>query len=329
MDLNVPTLGIQTAVYNNTVGIITITTTTNHNLNVGMGVSIAGLGFTCPSGPGISTFPSGNFGYVFEVAAIGAANSFSAYVGVSTLAHTYVSGGTVKINTTRPFDGQVVYFDELYYTVGGVTVGSGGTGYTENVDITFSDPSEPWGVSATAVGEVTNGSVTSVEMVSNGRGYTGIPTVTFASPNSGINTATGTANLIPTYYSILRSTPISGGICTITVNDNVPYAVGLGSTVPFFKQSRVLASGHSLEYIGSGTNISSALPNQGGVPIQENEIDMRNGGLVVFTSTDQSGNFRIGDGVVINQQTGTISGTFYSKSLFSTMTPFILALGGD
>ena len=329
LNLNVPTLGVQTAVYDSNVGIITITTTTNHNFNVGMGVSIAGLGFTCPSGPGISTFPSGNFGYIFEVAAIGAANSFSAYVGVSTLAHTYVSGGTVKINTTRPYDGQVVYFDELYYTVGGVTVGSGGTGYTENVDITFSDPNEPWGVSATAVGEVTNGSVTSVEMVSNGRGYTTAPTVTFASPNSGINTATGTANLIPTYYSILRSTPISAGICTIVVNDNVPYAVGVGSTVPFFKQSRILASGHSLEYIGSGTNINSALPNQGGVAIQENEIDMRNGGLVVFTSTDQSGNFRIGDGVVINQQTGTISGTFYSKSLFSTMTPFILALGGD
>jgi hypothetical protein len=329
LNLNVPTLGIQTAVYDSTVGIITITTTTNHNFNVGMGVTIAGLGFTCPSGPGIATFPSGNFGYIFEVNAIGAANSFSAYVGVSTLAHTYVSGGTVKINVTRPFDGQVVYFDELYFTVGGVTVGSGGTGYTENVDITFSDPNEPWGVPATVVGEVTNGSVTSVEMVSNGRGYTTAPTVTFASPNSGINTATGTANLIPTYYSILRSTPISAGICTIVVNDNVPYAVGVGSTVPFFKQSRILASGHSLEYIGSGTNINSALPNQGGVAIQENEIDMRNGGLVVFTSTDQSGNFRIGDGVVINQQTGTISGTFYSKSLFSTMTPFILALGGD
>ena len=51
--------------------------------------------------------------------------------------------------------------------------------------------------------------------------------------------------------------------------------------------------------------------------------------MVVFTSTDQAGNFRIGDGVVINQQTGTISGQFYSKSLFSTVTPFILALGGD
>jgi hypothetical protein len=375
---------ISTANYTSTTGILTVTTSANHNFTVGISVTMSNLVFSCNSGNGMSTayfppapgdnngnsnyifdvislpasnqfvvnvgtstithsyvnggvvsistianFPSGDYGYIFEVAAIGAANSFSAYVGVSTLSHTYNSGGTVKINTTRPYDGQVVYFDELYYTVGGVTVGSGGTGYTQNVDITFSDPSEPWGVSATAVGEVTNGSVTSVEMVSNGRGYTGIPTVTFASPNSGINTATGTANLIPTYYSILRSTPISGGICTITVNDNLPYAVGLGSTVPFFKQSRVLASGHSLEYIGSGTNINGALPNQGGVPIQENEIDMRNGGLVVFTSTDQAGNFRIGDGVVINQQTGTISGTFYSKSLFSTMTPFILALGGD
>jgi hypothetical protein len=28
------------------------------------------------------------------------------------------AGGTVKINVIRPFDGQVVYFDNLYYTVG-------------------------------------------------------------------------------------------------------------------------------------------------------------------------------------------------------------------
>ena len=89
-----------------------------------------------------------------------------------------------------------------------------------------------------------------------------------------------------------------------------------------------MASGHSFEYIGSGTEISRSLPSTGGVQIQDNETNSIDGGLVVFTSTDQSGNFRIGDGVVINQNTGTISGTFYSKSLFSTMTPFILALGG-
>jgi hypothetical protein len=432
LDLNVPTLNVSSALYDNVSGIVTVTTSSNHNFNVGMGVSIAGLKFTCSSanvvtnynistanytsttgiltvttstnhnftvgisvtmsnlvfscnsGSGISTayfppapgdnngdsnyifdvislpasnqfvvnvgtstithnyvnggvvsistianFPSGDYGYIFEVAAIGAANSFSAYVGVSTLAHTYQSGGTVKINVSRPFDGQVIYLDELYFTIGGVTVSSGGTGYTQNTNITFSSPDEPWGISATAVGEVVNGSVTKVEMVSNGRGYLTAPTVTFSSPDVGINTAIGTANLIPSYYVISSSTPVSAGICTITITDNVPYAVGVGSTVPFFKQSRILASGHSLEYIGSGTNIATALPASGGVTIQENEIDMRNGGLVVYTSTDQSGNFRIGDGVVINQQDGTVSGTSYSKSLFSTMTPFILALGGE
>jgi hypothetical protein len=329
LDLNVPTLNVIDALYDNTTGLTTITVDNNHNFNVGMGVSIVGLAFTCSSGPGIVTYPSGNSGYVFEVQSIPSSTSFEVYVGVSTLSHTYNSGGTANINVVRPFDGQVIYLDELYFTIGGVTVSSGGTGYTQNVDITFSSPDEPWGIPATAVGEVRNGSVTNVEMVSNGRGYTTAPTVTFASPSSGSNIATGTANLVPTYYTILSSTPISAGICTITLSDNVPYAVGVGSTVPFFKQSRVLASGHSLEYIGSGTNIATALPASGGVPIQANETDARNGGLVVFTSTDQSGNFRIGDGVVINQQTGTISGTFYSKSLFSTMTPFILALGGD
>ena len=331
LDLSTPTLGVQTASYNNTTGLLTITTNANHNLSVGMGVTIAGLGFTCPSGPGIVTYPSGNYGYVFTVDSVGAANSFSAYVGASTLPHSYVSGGTVAIDVIRPFDGQVVYVENLYYTVNDINITNPGSGYNSTPTITIGDPStgNEWGVTATSVAELIGGSVTNIEMVSNGRGYTSTPTVTFSAPDVGINTATGTAELLPTYYSIVRSTPISSGICTVTLNENIPYNVGVGTTVPFFKQSRVLASGHSFEYIGSGTNINSCLPAQGGVPIQENETDARNGGLVVYTSTDQSGNFRIGDGVQINQVTGTISGTFYSKSLFATMTPFILALGGD
>ena len=329
LNLNVPTYNVSSVVYNNISGITTITTSSNHNFSVGMGVTIVGLGFTCPSGPGIVTYPSGNFGYVFEVQSIPTANQLVVNVGPSSLPHTYVSGGTAKINVSRPFDGQVVYFDSLYYTVNKIQVSSGGTGYNSSPIITISEPSTSWGVQATAVAEVTNGSVTGIEIVSSGRGYTTAPTLTIAGPDVGINTATATLQLLPTYYSILSSTQVSSGICTITVSDNVPYAVGVGSTVPFFKQSRVLASGHSLEYIGSGVTIANALPAAGGVPIQDNETDARNGGLVVFTSTDQSGNFRIGDGVVINQQTGTISGTFYSKSLFSTMTPFILALGGE
>ena len=325
LDVSVPTLNVAAATYDNTTGLTTITVDATHNFNVGMGVTIAGLGFTTINGS--VSLPSAGVGNIFEVVSTPTTTSFSAYIGVSTLSHTYSSGGTAKINAVRPFDGQVVYFDELYYTVDSITVGSGGTGYTGTATVTIGQPSEDWAVPATAVAEVENGVVTSVEMVSNGRGYGSTPpTVTFSSPNVGLNTATGTANILPTYYVVQSATPIVSGITTITTTENVPYAVGVGSTAPFFKQSRVLASGHSFEYIGSGVTITSALPQNGGVPIQANEIVDRNGGLVVYTSTDQAGNFRIGDGVQINQQTGTISGRFYSKSLFSTMTPFILAL---
>jgi hypothetical protein len=259
-----------------------------------------------------------------------ASTIFTMNIGIATQPHTYVlNTGTAKINVSRPFDGQVVYFGDLYYTANKIRVSAGGTGYTSTPTVTISSPSTFWGVPASAVAEISNGSVSVINIVSNGRGYTTPPSITISSPNVGINTATATIELVPTYYAILSSTPVSSGICTINVGENVPYSVGVGTAVPFFKQSRVLASGHSLEYIGSGTEIATALPAQGGVTIQDNEIDMRNGGLVVFTSTDQSGNFRIGDGVAINQQTGTISGSFYSKSLFSSMTPYILALGGE
>jgi hypothetical protein len=258
-----------------------------------------------------------------------ASTMFSCNVGVSTISHTYYGGGTAQINVVRPFDGQVVFFNDLYYSIGKISVDDGGSGYGDNAFVTIDPPSTSWGIPAQAVAEVKNGSVVNIEMISNGRGYTTLPRVTISAPNSGINTAKATALPIPSYFAIEKSTPVSSGICTITLTDFVPYEVGIGTQVYFYKQSRVLASGHSLEYIGSGTEISRAVPANGGVPIQANETDSRNGGLVVFTTTDQTGNFRIGDGVVINQQTGTISGIFYAKSLFSTMTPFILALGGD
>jgi len=329
VSLNNPTFNVTNAIYNNVTGIVTITTDNEHGFEVGMGVTIAGLNFSCPSGPGIVTYPSGNNGYIFDVLSTPTTYSFSANVGASTLPHTYVSGGTVKLNLIRPFDGQVIYFNTLYCTVSKIRVGSAGTGYLTPPTITISAPPTDWGVSAQAAAEVRNGSVVNIELISSGRGYVTPPTITISSPDVGINTATATLETLPTYYAVLSSTPISAGITTITVNENVPYVVSAGSSIPFFKQSRILASGHSFEYIGSGTNINSALPNQGGVPIQDNEVDMRNGGLVVYTSTDQSGNFRIGEGVVVNQTTGSISGIFYSKSLFSTLTPFILALGGE
>ena len=277
----------------------------------------------------IATFPSGDNGYVFSVKSVPAANQFTVHVGTNDREHTYDSGGTVELNVVRPYDGQVVYFDELYNTVGKITLTNAGSGYNSTPTITIDSPGESWGITATALPTISNGSVTEIEILSSGRGYTSVPNITFSSPDVGINTATATIELLPTYYSVKSSTPISAGISTITFNENLPYSVGIGTTVPFFKQSRVLASSHSFEYIGSGTDPVASLPSRGGVSIQENEVDNRNGGLVIYTSTDQGGNFRIGEGVVIDQVTGTISGNFYSKSLFANVTPLILALGGE
>ena len=322
LNVGVNTLGVTTADYTASSGIVTITTNAAHNFNKGLQVEIRDLQFRCSPGGPTTSFPSGNFGNIFTVNEVGAANSFSAFVGVSTLSHDYVNAGVVSTFVTRPYDGQVVYVDNIFNSISGVAITNGGSGYTTPPAVTFSDPSESWGIKATGNAVLTNGVVTSVDMISNGRGYTGTPTVTIA------GAAAGTPNILPTYYVVSSATPIVGGISTVTFTERVPYAVGVGSTVPFFKQSRVLASSHAFEYIGSGNTFPDALPARGGVAIPENEIVNKNGGLVIFTSTDQAGNFKIGDGVIINQLEGSISGDAYNRSLFASITPYILALGG-
>lgn len=229
--------------------------------------------------------------------------------------------------TTRPYDGQVVYFDKLYRSVDTITITSGGSGYTSTPSVTISSPTGPNGEVATAFATLEDGVVTEIDIISSGSQYdpTDTVTVTISAPDSG-TTATATANLADTYYTINSSTPISAGITTLTLAENLLNTVGVGSTAYFFQQSKIIASSHTFEYIGSGNDIASATPKRGGVTIQANEVVTQNGGSVIYTSTDQAGNFRIGDEFQINQNTGTISGRAFSKSLFSEMTPFILAL---
>ena len=320
INLDTPTKTISNFDYDNVSGVATVTAS-SHGFEVGMGVTLSSMTLSCSYGN--KSYPDGNVGNVFEVKSVADANTFTVNVGPSTVSHSYVSGGTAKIDVIRPFDGQVVYFDTLYKSVDRITITNGGSGYTSAPTVTIAAPSESWGIRATATAEITNGILTKINIVSSGRGYTSVPSITVS------GSATASITTKPDYYVITESTPISAGISTITVSENVPYAVGIGTNVPFFKQSRIIASSHSFQYIGSGVELVNSLPSRGGTAIQENEIYDKNGGLTIFTSTDQTGNFRIGDGVVINQQTGTVSGDSYSKSLFSTMTPFILALGGD
>ena len=281
-----------------------------------------GTGGQCDITNSNSSF--GNFGLVAD----GVSTNLTA--GITTAAATAGSSSfeIAGVGTARPYDGQAVYFDELYYELKSVTITNQGSGYTEPPTITIASADESWGVDASVRGGITGGRLTAVDIISNGRGYTTTsPSVSVSAPDSG-TTATVTIEMTPKYYEIKSATLPNAGISTITLKEQLPFAVGVGVTVPVFRQSRILASSHAFEYIGSGTDISTALPQTGGVTISENEVDMRSGGSVVYTSTDQAGNFKIGDGVTINQSEGTITGNAYQKSVLNNVTPLILALGG-
>ena len=173
---------------------------------------------------------------------------------------------------------------------------------------------------------VQDGRVTAINIVSTGNQYLTTPNVTISGPGAG-TTATASANISPVYYKVDSATLPSSGISTITLTENLNNTISAGTTAYFSRMSLQVASTISFEYVGAGNAIEFARPSKGGVTRQENEVVRANGGEVVYTSTDQSGNFRIGEGVVINQLSGTITGRSFSQSLLNTVTPLLIALG--
>ena len=248
-----------------------------------------------------------------------------AVAGVAEDNTVVVSGLTVE----RPYTGQVLYLGELFNGVSKISVGNPGSGYTSSNPplVTVGSPSGPDGITAEGVAVVSGfGSITAVNMFATGTQYRSAPSITIAAPQSGI-TATATASLEPSYFTINNTTPVTAGVSTITLDQNLPSNVGIGSTVPFSRQSLILASSYTFEYIGAGLTIGQALPRKGGTTIPENETTSEEGGRVVYTSTDERGNLKVGDGFTINQQTGTVTGDAFNKSIQATLTPLIIALG--
>lgn len=135
----------------------------------------------------------------------------------------------------------------------------------------------------------------------------------------------------PNFYTIdtiFPDTPTVGK-ATVAIQQIYNGEPAPGTEVSFYVRSSIIASAHTFEYVGAGIDPATALPQYGGIPIPENEVIQTNGGIITFTSTDQKGNFKVGQGFTINQATGTITGDYYYQSLFAQMTPFILALGSD
>jgi hypothetical protein len=104
-------------------------------------------------------------------------------------------------------------------------------------------------------------------------------------------------------------------------------AVTTPTTASFYLRSQIASSGHTMEYVGSGTDYR-ALPENGGVPDDTKQIVESNGGKIWTAITDQNGKFKIGDFFTVDQRTGYIefSAGSYAFDVVTDTTP---QLGGQ
>ncbi len=274
----------------------------------------------------------GTFGLYSEGVGDETSKSIYRYTGIANTESLIENDVLVVsgLGQQRPYDGQALYFGELFYFVKGLKVTNPGSGYTKPPRLTIDSPSGPQGATAEGSSNIdSSGQVTSIDIIADGSQYrlTDNTQVVIDGPTGAGTTATAEVELFPIYYSIESATKPSAGISTIILNQRLNNTIGAGTTIFFSRVSLQITSSHSFEWVGSGNTINPAKPALGGVVIPENEVIEVGGGQVVYTSTDQAGNFRIGDGLVANQLTGTISGRSFDQSIINKVNPLIIALG--
>ena len=257
-------------------------------------------------------------------------------------------------NSRRPYDGQALWFKinlDNYPDANGsgtisspmerlasITVINSASAYTsssppsiiiQDFDGTFL-PKGPQAIVAEVSANIDDatGKIVSIDVINSGRNYLSTQDIRVVIDGAVQSTSNYVANMEPIYFTVSESTQVISptGITTTTFNEFIPYELFDDDEVELKRISRILTSSHSFEYVGAGTDINTATPQFGGVPIKENEVVATMGAQIPFTSTDQKGNFDIGSGLQINQVTSTISGRDFSRAIQAEVTPLILAL---
>ena len=262
----------------------------------------------------------GNFGLVSE--GIGLLQTSGNTVGYSTGGNFVISNSS--LSNVRPNVNTVMVINDVDYVttssttltiavqVAALTIGTG-LFYSNNQNVIIANDS-------------INFMTGTVQSYSN---VTGALVVDVTGTNGSGTYSAWDVNLFPINYytidTILPETP-SAGNTTVVIQETFSANLVPNTGVEFYTRSAIIASAHTFEYIGAGTNPATALPQYGGIPVSEQEVVEVNGGVVTFTSTDHKGNFKVGSGFTVNQATGTVSGDDFYRSLFAIMTPYILAL---
>jgi hypothetical protein len=268
----------------------------------------------------------GNYGMYAD--GVGPLEQSGELASAATVNNSVFSLGNLTTNQI-PYVGQVITVGELYYNVSGFEITNPGSGFTSTPTVTVSIGTGPNAIRAQGIAVIKNNQLIDIEVASSGQNYTASDTIVVTITGGGGVGATATAVKNPVYYTVAGVTEPYDSITdtvSIAIQENLPYTPSVGDTVNFWRVSRIIANSHCMEYVGSGTDINTAIPFTGGTAIQANEVIQINGGRVAITSTDQLGDFRVGEDLVINQNTGTISGQAFRKSILAIVIPYILAL---
>ena len=160
-------------------------------------------------------------------------------------------------------------------------------------------------------------------LIADGKSPSAIATATASAANSGATTITigaittagsfhGTVSR-PLDHMMVTIDGVDYGVVSSTANGSgwdIVLTSGLTSnitntTVSFALRSYISTGGHTFEFVGVGNDYGD-LPDNGGVPVEANQVIELNGGKVWQSSTDHVGKFKAGNVLVVNQVSETV-----------------------
>jgi len=252
--------------------------------------------FTYNTGSSLETKTSTVSGFVIDENGAG-------YTG--SVANVTITGGGAIVNATAQAN------VNANGSIDEIVLLTGGSGYTDQPNVTIAAPTGVGGIQATTVAgkaSITGVSEMLISLVSGSRSVD-------ISSNMRLN---GTNYLI-TGVAAVSGQPSQKRITTYPS----PSSIATGDVVQFYDLSNISTGGLVNEYVGSGVTYN-ALPQYGGIPIKQREVTQIAPGKVFYVTIDNIGNLAIGSYFAVNQLTGevTINANSFNLSGLNAIGPF-------
>ena len=254
-------------VYDNTTGIITVTSTT-HGLAVNDLIKVENVLMTCSEGS--KTYPDSTLSSgIFKVYDVVDGNTFKFGTDKSNLAHGYVSGGTIQ---------KVTIATSQQHNISSYTFNRTGAAQQGQVGPLIAFKSGTSNLNASGV----------IKLANN---------LKFPGDNTFYRVGLVSEEDTTNQTAVVRLTAAVGQ------SKAKKQDLSVDSTAEF---SNIRLTGHDFLDIGTGDFTTTNYPDLPTQPAdQSDEVTEVNGGRVYWVSTDQGGDFRVGDLFKIEQATGS------------------------